>query len=96
MAPVEAPWVDPQFRMLMEVSWEAVEHAGLPVDRIRGSRTGVYMGVYSPDNIWREARPVQEALDSLYLFGNFHAGAAGRVAFGLDLRGPVMVIGYWR
>ncbi|QDQ09604.1 type I polyketide synthase [Streptomyces spectabilis] len=93
VAPVEAPWVDPQFRMLMEVSWEAVEHAGLPIDRVRGSRTGVYMGVYSPDNIWREARPVQEALDSLYLFGNFHAGAAGRVAFGLDLRGPVMVVG---
>ncbi|MFE9577019.1 SDR family NAD(P)-dependent oxidoreductase [Nocardia sp. NPDC006044] len=93
VAPVEAAWVDPQFRMLMEVSWEAVEHAGLPIDRVRGSRTGVYMGVYSPDNIWREARPVQEALDSLYLFGNFHAGAAGRVAFGLDLRGPVMVVG---
>ncbi|ASF06283.2 hypothetical protein NBRGN_054_01060 [Nocardia brasiliensis NBRC 14402] len=93
VAPVEAAWVDPQFRMLMEVSWEAVEHAGLPIDRVRGSRTGVYMGVYSPDNLWREARPVQDALDSLYLFGNFHAGAAGRVAFGLDLRGPVMVIG---
>lgn len=93
VAPVEAPWIDPQFRMLMEVSWEAVEHAGLPIDRVRGSCTGVYMGVYSPDNIWREARPVQDALDPLYLFGNFHAGAAGRVAFGLDLRGPVMVVG---
>lgn len=92
VAPAEQRWVDPQFRLLMEVAWEAVEHAGIPIDRIRGSRTGVYMGTYAPDNLFREARPVQDAPNSPYLFGNFTAGAAGRVAFALDLRGPVMVI----
>ncbi|WP_087930123.1 type I polyketide synthase [Streptomyces albireticuli] len=92
VAPVERRWVDPQFRVLMEVAWEAVEHAGIPVDRMRGSRTGVYVGTYAPDNLFREARPVEDAPNSPYLFGNFTAGAAGRVAFAMDLRGPVMVI----
>lgn len=92
VAPVEREWVDPQFRVLMEVAWEAVEHAGIPLDRLRGSRTGVYIGTYAPDNLFREARPVQDAPNSAYLFGNFTAGAAGRVAFAMDLRGPVMVV----
>ncbi|MFD4910593.1 SDR family NAD(P)-dependent oxidoreductase [Kitasatospora purpeofusca] len=92
VAPMEQRWVDPQFRVLMEVAWEAVEHAGIPTDRMRGSRTGVYVGTYAPDNLFREARPVEDAPNSPYLFGNFTAGAAGRVAFAMDLRGPVMVI----
>ncbi|MFD3612123.1 SDR family NAD(P)-dependent oxidoreductase [Streptomyces atroolivaceus] len=92
VAPMEQRWVDPQFRVLMEVAWQAVEHAGVPMDRMRGSRTGVYMGTYAPDNLFREARPVEDAPNSPYLFGNFTAGAAGRVAFSLDLRGPVMVV----
>lgn len=92
VAPAEQEWVDPQFRVLTEVAWEAVEHAGIPVGRLRGSRTGVYMGTYAPDNLFREARPVEDAPNSPYLFGNFTASAAGRVAFAMDLRGPVMVV----
>ncbi|MFE3202323.1 polyketide synthase [Embleya sp. NPDC059237] len=92
VAPMEQRWVDPQFRVLMEVAWQAVEHAGVPMDTMRGSRTGVYMGTYAPDNLFREARPVQDAPNSPYLFGNFTADAAGRVAFSMDLRGPVMVV----
>jgi acyl transferase domain-containing protein/acyl carrier protein len=92
VAPIEQRWVDPQFRVLMEVAWEAVEHAGIPMDRMRGSRTGVYVGTYAPDNLFRDARPVEDAPNSPYLFGNFTAGAAGRIAFSMDLRGPVMVV----
>ncbi|MEU1824068.1 type I polyketide synthase [Streptomyces abikoensis] len=92
VAPIEREWVDPQSRVMMEVAWEAVEHAGIPLNRVRGSRTGVYVGTYAPDNLFRDARPVEDAPNSPYLFGNYAAGAAGRVAFAMDLRGPVMVI----
>lgn len=92
VAPLEQDAIDPQFRLLLEVAWEAVEHAGIPMERIRGSRTGVYMGTYAPDNLFRDARPVEDAPDSPYLFGNYTAGAAGRVGFAMDLRGPVMVV----
>ncbi len=92
VAPAEQRWVDPQFRVLMEVAWEAVEHAGIPVDRLRGSRTGVYVGAYTPDNLFREARPVEDALNSMYLFGNFPGTLVGLLAFSMDLRGPVMAL----
>ncbi|MFI5783788.1 type I polyketide synthase [Nocardia sp. NPDC051570] len=92
VAPTEQEWVDPQFRVLAETAWEAVEHAGIPVGRLRGTRTGVYMGTYAPDNLMRDARPVENTPNSAYLFGNFTASAAGRVAFAMDLRGPSMVV----
>ncbi|MGW3831580.1 type I polyketide synthase [Streptomyces microflavus] len=92
VAPLEQRWVDPQFRVLMETAWQAVEHAGIPVDRLRATPTGVYMGTYAPDNLFRDARPVEDSPNSPYLFGNFTAGAAGRIAFSMDLRGPSMVI----
>jgi phthiocerol/phenolphthiocerol synthesis type-I polyketide synthase D len=92
VGPAEQACVDPQFRVLMEVAREAVEHAGIPVDGLRGSRTGVYVGAYAPDNLFREARPIEDALDSLYMFGNFTGTLVGRLAFGMDLRGPVMAL----
>lgn len=92
VAPAEREWVDPQSRVMLEIAWEAVEHAGIPMDRVRGSRTGVYVGTYAPDNLFREARPVTDAPNPPYLFGNFAASTAGRVAFAMDLRGPVMVV----
>lgn len=44
VAPLEREPVDPQARLLMETAWEAVEHAGIPVGRPRGTRTGVCVG----------------------------------------------------
>ena len=46
ITPREAASMDPQQRMLLEVTWEALEHAGIPTDSLSGSRTGVMMGVY--------------------------------------------------
>ncbi|MEU5796903.1 SDR family NAD(P)-dependent oxidoreductase [Streptomyces sp. NPDC047813] len=93
VAPAERDWVDPQSRLMMEVAWEAVEHAGIPMGEMRGSRTGVYIGTYAYDNLFREERPVEDSPNSAYLFGNFSGSTAGRVAFAMDLRGPVMVVG---
>ena len=45
ITPREAAAMDPQQRMLLEVAWEALEHAGIPPDSLGGSRTGVMMGV---------------------------------------------------
>lgn len=51
--------MDPQHRMLLEVAWEALEHAGIPPDSLSGTRTGVMMGLSSWDytivNIERRA-----------------------------------------
>jgi acyl transferase domain-containing protein len=42
VAPLEAEALDPQQRIVLEVSWEAVENAGIPMEKFRGSNTSVY------------------------------------------------------
>src|ERR1043165_8828149 len=49
IAPREAIAMDPQQRMLLELSWEALEDAGQPAGGLSGSRTGVYVGISTSD-----------------------------------------------
>ncbi len=49
----EAPWVDPQHRLLLEVAWEACEHAGIPPTSLAGERVGTFFGLYSRDYLLR-------------------------------------------
>src|SRR5687767_757410 len=49
ISPREAVMMDPQQRLAIEVAWEALEDAGLPVDKLIGGNAGVYMGACSGD-----------------------------------------------
>ena len=91
ISPKEAARMDPQQRLLLEVCWEALEHAGIAPDRLRETRTGVIVGIGGHDyeRILERAGPPDE--DDGYLgTGNDLAFAAGRVAWHLGLRGPVL------
>ncbi len=46
ISPREAEAMDPQQRVMLEVAWEALEHAGIAPDRLAGTRAAVMMGVY--------------------------------------------------
>ncbi|VEG38859.1 phthioceranic/hydroxyphthioceranic acid synthase [Mycolicibacterium flavescens] len=87
----EATAVDPQHRLLLETSWEAVEHAGYSPARLAGSQTGVYVGLTHGDYILLAADA--HALEGPYGFlGNNYSMASGRIAYAMDLHGPAITV----
>lgn len=49
MTPVEAQWLDPQQRKMLEVCYEVLENAGVRLDQAAGSNTGVYAASFTSD-----------------------------------------------
>jgi phthioceranic/hydroxyphthioceranic acid synthase len=87
----EAINTDPQQRLLVETSWEAMEHAGLTRGALTGSRTGVFAGMTHGDYTLIAADA--NALEGPYGFlGNSFGMASGRVAYALGVHGPAMTV----
>ncbi|MFD5161621.1 SDR family NAD(P)-dependent oxidoreductase [Streptomyces hawaiiensis] len=87
----EAPWVDPEHRLLSEVAWEAIEHSGIPAQRLSGTPTGMFFGIYQKDYMLRVQRPLEE-VDAYAMYTGFDSIGPGRVGFMLNLRGPQVVV----
>ncbi|MCJ1434765.1 hypothetical protein MMC27_004135 [Xylographa pallens] len=49
MTPVEAQWLDPQQRKMLEVSYECLENAGITLDEVAGTNTAVYVASFTSD-----------------------------------------------
>ena len=88
ISPIEAQLMDPQQRMLLETTWQALEDAGLDPDGLRGSRTGVYAGIGTSE--YRDLIQAGNRADS-YL-GTTGSVAVGRIAFAFGLEGPAMPV----
>ncbi|HEY8981707.1 MAG TPA: SDR family NAD(P)-dependent oxidoreductase, partial [Streptomyces sp.] len=92
--PREALRLDPQHRLLMELVWEAVENAGISPDALRGSRTGVFLGLtesqYGVRQVTIEGPGCFD--DPNFGLGTSASAAAGRIAYQMDWRGPTMTI----
>ena len=95
ISPVEAERLDPQQRMMLEVSWQALEDAGMDPERLKGSRTGVYAGISNYDyrNLILGTGESSLPAASLYtVTGTSFNTAIGRVAYVLGLEGPAMAL----
>nr|VFK55470.1 MAG: malonyl CoA-acyl carrier protein transacylase [Candidatus Kentron sp. TUN]VFK61399.1 MAG: malonyl CoA-acyl carrier protein transacylase [Candidatus Kentron sp. TUN] len=85
----EAETMDPQQRFLLEVGWEALEDAGIVVDSLAGSHTGVFIGIWQHDYNYH----LSFADPNLYLeSGTAFSVGAGRLSYLWNLQGPSQTV----
>jgi acyl transferase domain-containing protein len=85
--PVEARAMDPQQRILLEVVYEALESAGLPIERLRGSDTAVYVGSMTDDYTALLLRDLQDT-PTYTATGTARSMLSNRISHVFDWRGP--------
>nr|AAK57189.1 MxaE [Stigmatella aurantiaca] len=91
ISPREAHRMDPQQRILLEVAWEALERAGQDMTQLAGSRTGVFVGIYSDDYaLLQVGNP--SARDSSSVTGALNCVVPGRLSYLLDFQGPCLAV----
>ena len=91
ISPAEANSMDPQHRYLLEISWEALENAGENPHELKGSNTGVFIGISSCSEysmLPREASKINQYVST----GSIASIASGRLSFFYGLNGPTLSI----
>ncbi|HET6289056.1 MAG TPA: SDR family NAD(P)-dependent oxidoreductase [Amycolatopsis sp.] len=91
ITPGEAETMDPQQRMLLEVAWAALEHAGIPPSTLRGTRTGVFVGL-SAGEYGHLTMADPATVDVWSATGAATSIAANRLSYLFDLRGPSLTL----
>jgi acyl transferase domain-containing protein/NAD(P)-dependent dehydrogenase (short-subunit alcohol dehydrogenase family) len=93
ISPREAIEMDPQQRILLEVAFEALDHAGMTRDAVTGGKMGVFVGVHghASDYLLLQNENLEE-LNSFSGTGAAHNLLAGRLSYTLDTHGPAVVV----
>ncbi len=92
ISPKEARCIDPQQRLALEISWEALENANIDPMRLKRANVGVYFGTSSVDYAWQIGALAAEDMDGYLAGGVLSAAVAGRVSYFLGARGPCMSV----
>jgi 6-methylsalicylic acid synthase len=87
ISPKEAILMDPQQRISLEVTWEALEDAGVPPQTLSGSNTACFMGVNS-DDYGKLLLEDLTGIEAWMGIGTAYCGIPNRISYLLDLRGP--------
>lgn len=90
--PKEADLMDPYQRLFLETAWSALEDAGYGGDRLKGSRTGVYVGSGHEHEYKHMLAAAGPELLSAAAAGNLPPVIASRISYLLDLKGPSLVV----
>jgi polyketide synthase 13 len=91
MAKTEADNVDPQQRMALELTWEALEHARIPASNLRGESVGVYVGTSVMDYSYL-AMSDPTVAHPYAITGTASSIVANRVSYFYDFHGPSVAV----
>ena len=91
LSKMEADNIDPQQRMALELTWEALEHARIPASSLRGGSVGVYVGASNNDYSFLSVSDPAVA-HPYAITGTASSIIANRVSYFYDFRGPSMAI----
>ena len=92
ISPREAVWIDPQQRLMLETAWEGLERAGYSPGALRGSRSGIFVGVAANEYSHLLSADSVEKIEPHFITGNALNAISGRVAFALGLEGPAVAV----
>ena len=93
LSPAEVQLMDPQQRICLEMTWQALENANILPSSLYKEATGVFFGVSTPDyllNIWKGLD--EKELNGYVVTGNSHSTLAGRISHHFGLKGPCMSV----
>ncbi len=90
IAPKEAIRMDPQQRLALEVSYEALEDAGLDLNKIKGKNVGVFMGVSATDygSLGWLSPAEHVTITGNTVGGGSNSIVTNRISYVYDFRGP--------
>ncbi len=92
ISPREAVWIEPQQRLMLETAWEGLERAGYAPSTLRGSRTGIFVGVGANEYAHLLSSESVDKIEPYFITGNALNAISGRVAFALGLEGPAVAV----
>lgn len=92
ISPTEAKLMSPLQRLFLESAFEAIEDAGYGGGRLKGTRTGVYLGYSKEGRQYEElAKEASEGFGGILVSGNVTSIIASRISYLLDLKGPAVI-----
>ncbi|CAI2347157.1 unnamed protein product [Caenorhabditis sp. 36 PRJEB53466] len=87
VTPKQAKYMDPQVRILLEASWEAMVDAGINPNDLRGTRTGVFVGCSASETSGALTQD-PETVTGYTLTGCVRSMFSNRISYTFDLQGP--------
>ncbi|MCR4443017.1 MAG: beta-ketoacyl synthase N-terminal-like domain-containing protein [Peptococcaceae bacterium] len=91
ISPREAVFMDPQQRIVLELAWKAIEDAGYRAGSLKGSKTGVFIGVCNTDYTEMIEKHIEE-IDAYIPTGTSYSILANRISYWFDFKGPSITV----
>ncbi|KAF2180972.1 putative polyketide synthase [Zopfia rhizophila CBS 207.26] len=91
ISPLEAKTIDPQQRILLETTYEAVENAGIRLDELKGSDTAVFAATFANDYERMLSKDLSD-VTRYHMIGTGNATFANRISHSFDLKGPSVTL----